>query len=78
MIMLGAWKDQAEFVGTVIDAYRPFQWLVQIGACKPIRVSLTYAQWDKMPDIAPGDKVRIKFRAGRKLPRIIGYADPRR
>jgi hypothetical protein len=71
------WNRQAEYMATVIDFHRPFQWTVQIGAARRTVATLTSAQWCKMPELAPGDRVLVKFRAGRKLPRIVGFAEDR-
>jgi hypothetical protein len=70
------WKDQPEFVGTVVDTPGIGVWLVKGSTGKPIRMTIHSSAADELRRLAPGQLVRFKFRGGKKTPRIIGYADP--
>ncbi len=65
----------AEFVAEVIDIRGPSQWLVQLGAGRQVLASILPSMQAELERLAPGDFVRIRFRSGRKLPRIVGFSD---
>ncbi len=68
-------SSAAEFVAEVIDIRGLSQWLVQLGAGRQILASVLPSMQVELERLAPGDFVRIRFRSGRKLPRIVGYSD---
>lgn len=73
--MTAGQSSAAEFVAEVIDIRAPWQWLVELGAGRQVLASVLPSMQMEMERLAPGDFVRIRFRSGRKLPRIVGYSD---
>ncbi len=66
------WKNQAEFITKVVDPSGPAQWIVELGMGPQIVASTPGDSEPGLARLAPGDYVRIKFRVGRKTPRITG------
>jgi hypothetical protein len=71
----GNWDDMAEFIATAIDPQGPGLWLVELGAGRTVVASVIPSASGGIERLAPGDSVRIRFRQGRKTPRILGYSE---
>jgi len=71
--MPGNWDETAEYVATAVDPRGIGLWLVELGAGRTLVASFLPSA--KLVRLAPGDHVRIRFRAGTKTPRILGYSD---
>lgn len=68
------WDNQSEFIATVIDPCASNRWIVELGAGRQLVASISGAFEGDDSRLAPGDFVRIRFRSGRKTPRIVGYS----
>ncbi len=69
-----AWNQQAEFIAHAVDVVGPGMWIVERGAGRQVEASIAPSLRGVLERLAPGDFVRIRFRAGTKTPRIIGFS----
>jgi hypothetical protein len=65
----------AEFVAKALDPRGSGLWLVELGAGRTVVASFLPSACNGLEKLAPGEFVRIRFRTGRKTPRILGYSD---
>lgn len=73
--MTGNWDSQTEFIATAIDPRGRGLWLVELGSGRTLVASFLPSSRNNLERLAPGDLVRIRFRAENKTPRIPGYSD---